>query len=250
MCDCTKAMPVSRIQLFDVLRGVAIGLMAAYHFCFDLNYYGFTHFNFNYDPFWLGFRASILSLFLGLVGISLILATVGGFNLRRYLKRLGWLAACAITVSLSSRMLFPDSWIFFGVLHFILVASILGLAFLRFYWVNLGLGSLLIVAGLTLQHPLFDQPGLQWFGLMTHKPITEDYVPLLPWFGVVLIGLFLGRYFLRSRWNKRLSAWHSSHAIARLLALAGRHSLLIYIAHQPVLMGLVWTASIFMKAGT
>lgn len=243
-------MPASRIQLFDVLRGVAIGLMAAYHFCFDLNYYGFTHFNFNYDPFWLGFRASILSLFLGLVGISLILATVGGFNLRRYLKRLGWLATCAITVSLSSRMLFPDSWIFFGVLHFIFVASILGLAFLRLYWVNLGLGSLLVLVGLTLQHPLFDQPGLQWFGLMTHKPITEDYVPLLPWFGVVLIGLFLGRYFLRSSWNKRIAAWHSSHAIARLLALAGRHSLLIYIAHQPVLMGLVWTASIFMKAGT
>jgi len=241
-------MPVSRIQLFDVLRGVAIGLMAAYHFCFDLNYYGFTHFNFNYDPFWLGFRASILSLFLGLVGISLILATAGGFTLRRYLTRLGWLAACALTVSLSSRMLFPDSWIFFGVLHFILVASILGLAFLRLYRANLGLGGLLIVAGLMLQHPLFDRPGLQWFGLMTHKPITEDYVPLLPWFGVVLIGLFLGRYFLRSSWNKRLSAWHSSHAIARLLALAGRHSLLIYIAHQPVLMGLVWTASIFMKA--
>jgi len=242
-------MSVSRIQLFDILRGVAIGLMATYHFCFDLNYYSFTHFNFNYDPFWLGLRASILSLFLGLVGISLVLSTAGGFNLRRYLRRLVWLAACAITVSLSSRMLFPESWIFFGVLHFIFVASILGLAFLRFYWVNLGTGSLLVLAGLTLQHPLFDQPWLQWIGLMTRKPITEDYVPLLPWFGVVLIGLFLGKLFLRSNWNKRLSAWHSDHATARLLALAGRHSLLIYIVHQPVLMGLVWVASTFMKTG-
>lgn len=242
-------MPVSRIQLFDILRGVAIGLMATYHFCFDLNYYSFTHFNFNYDPFWLDLRALILSLFLGLVGISLALSTAGGFNPRRYFRRLGWLAACAITVSSSSRMLFPDSWIFFGVLHFIFVASILGLAFLRFYWVNLGIGSLLVLAGLTLQHSLFDQPWLQWIGLMTRKPITEDYVPLLPWFGVVLIGLFLGKLFLQSTWNKRLSARHSDHATARLLALAGRHSLLIYMAHQPVLMGLVWAASDFMKIG-
>jgi uncharacterized membrane protein len=240
-------MPASRIQLFDALRGVAIGLMAGYHFCFDLNYYSFTHFNFNQDPFWLGFRALILSLFLGLVGISLILATQGSLNPRRYLRRLGWLAAGAILVSLSSRMLFPNSWIFFGVLHFILVASILGLAFLRFYWVNLGTGSVLILAGLTLQHPTFDQPWLQWVGLMTRKPITEDYVPLLPWFGVVLIGMFLGKLFLRSNWNSRLSAWHSNHASARLLALAGRHSLLVYIVHQPVLMGILWIALILSQ---
>ncbi|MDD5404719.1 MAG: heparan-alpha-glucosaminide N-acetyltransferase [Sulfuricella sp.] len=239
-------MSVGRIQPFDILRGIAIGLMASYHFCFDLNYYGITHFNFNNAPFWLGFRALILSLFLTLAGISLVLATAGGFNPRRYLRRLGWLAACAILVSLASRMLFPDSWIFFGVLHFIFAASILGLAFLRFYWANLCIGSLLIVAGLTLQYPLFDQPWLQWIGLMTHKPITEDYVPLLPWFGVVLIGLFLGKSFVRSDWNKRLPAWRSDRPAARLLALAGRHSLLVYMAHQPVLLGLLWAALSFV----
>jgi len=223
--------------------------MVAYHFCFDLNYYSLAHFNFNYDPFWLGFRALILSMFLGLVGISLALATARGFNPRRYFMRLGWLAACAILVSLSSRVLFPESWIFFGVLHCILVASILGLAFLRLYWPNLVIGGLLILAGLTLQHPLFDQPWMQWIGLMTHKPITEDYVPLLPWFGVVLVGLFFGKLFLRSDWSKRLSGWHSDHASTRLLALSGRHSLLIYIAHQPVLMGLLWAASTVLKIG-
>lgn len=240
---------LGRIPLFDVLRGSAIALMVLYHACFDLNYHGLTHFNFNHDPFWLGFRALILSMFLGLVGISLALATTGGFNPRRYFRRLGWLAACAILVSLSSRMLFPESWIFFGVLHFILVASILGLAFLRLYWINLGTGGLLILAGLTLQHPLFDQPWMQWIGLMTHKPITEDYVPLLPWFGVVLLGLFSGKFFLRSDWSRPLSAWRGDPAAARILTLAGRHSLLIYMAHQPVLMGLLWAASTLLKAG-
>lgn len=242
-------MPLGRIQLFDLLRGVAIALMATYHFCFDLNYYSLTRFNFNYDPFWLDLRALILSLFLSLAGISLVLSTSNGFKPQRYLRRLGWLAASALAVSLSSRVLFPDSWIFFGVLHFILVASILGLSFLRFYWLNLMTGSLLVFAGLTLQHPLFDQPWLQWIGLMTHKPITEDYVPLLPWFGVVLIGMFLGMMYLRSYWSKCFSEWHSNRPIMRLLAFSGRHSLLIYIVHQPVLMGLAWGVSTFMKSG-
>ena len=231
-----------RKQAFDLLRGVAIALMVSYHFCFDLNYHGLTHFDFNHDPFWLGFRAGILSLFLGLVGVSLVFATASGFRPAAYFRRLAWLAGAAILVSLSSALLFPASWIFFGVLHFILVASLLGLLFLRFYWLNLGLGALLLLLGNSLRLPFFDQPAWQWIGLMTHKPITEDYVPLLPWFGVVLIGLFLGKWVLNSEAGRRLGAWHSARPAARLLALAGRHSLAIYLAHQPLLLGLVWAA--------
>ncbi len=231
-----------RKQVFDLLRGVAIVLMVAYHFCFDLNYYAWTQFNFNHDPFWLGFRASILSLFLGLVGVSLVLAGAHGFVPGRYLRRLAWLAAAAAMVSLSSWLMFPDSWIFFGVLHFILVASLLGRLFLRFYWLNLGLGALLLLVGNSVQLPFFDQPGWQWFGLMTHKPITEDYVPLLPWFGVVLIGLFLGKLTQSSEGGRRFGDWHGDHPVARLLALAGRHSLPIYLAHQPLLLALLWGA--------
>jgi uncharacterized membrane protein len=244
-----KATPSNRVQLIDVLRGTAIVLMAAYHFCFDLNYYAFTHFNFNYSLFWLGLRAFILTLFLGLVGISLTLATANGFNPQRYFRRLAWLAACATLVSISSRILFPDSWIFFGVLHFILLASVFGLAFLRLYWGKLILGAGLIAIGLTIQHPLFNHPWLQWFGLMTHKPITEDYVPLLPWFGVVLVGMFLGKRFLRSAWQSPLSGWHSDSVAVKSFALAGRHSLLIYMLHQPVLMGVLYGVAAFKGIG-
>lgn len=237
--SASPALP-GRIQLFDLLRGFAIALMVGYHFCFDLKHYGLAHFDFNHDPFWLVARVFILTLFLGLVGVSLTLSTANGFNLRRTLSRLGWLSAAALLTSAASHMMFPQSWIFFGVLHFILFASIIGLAFLRLYWLNLALGLLILLAGLTLQHAAFDHPWLQWVGFTTRKPITVDYVPLVPWLGIVLIGLFLGKFFLQSPKKAALSGWRSSHPLPRLLALAGRHSLLVYMLHQPVLMGMLW----------
>jgi uncharacterized membrane protein len=232
-----------RVQLFDLMRGLAIALMVGYHFCFDLKHFGLAHFDFNHAPFWLAARTVILSLFLCLVGISLVLSTKNGFDARKYFLRLGWLAAAAALSSIASRMAFPESWIFFGALHFILLASIVGLAFLRLYWANLIFGILIILAGMSLQYTLFDHSWLQWIGLMTHKPFTVDYVPLFPWLGVVLIGLFLGEFFLRCPWMPVLAAWRSEHPAIRALALAGRHSLLVYMLHQPVLMGVLWVAS-------
>lgn len=229
-----------RFAVIDALRGGAVALMVAYHFCFDLQYYGWIQANFNGDPFWLRSRAFIVSLFLCVVGISLVLANRNGIGWRAWLRRFGILAGCAALASASSYALFPRSWIFFGVLHFIAVASVLGLAFLRWPRLDLVMGIILVVVGLTVELPFFDQPGLQWLGLMTYKPIAEDYVPLMPWFGVVLIGLFLGRLALREKRLARLMAWRPKGAPGRSLVFAGRHSLLIYMLHQPLLLGVLY----------
>lgn len=227
----------ARYQVVDLLRGIAILLMFVYHFVFDLVYFKILHINLNHEPFWLGFRGVIVSLFLGLVGISLYLATAHGLRIRSYVQRLAQLAAYAGLVSAASYMLFPRSVIFFGVLHFIVVASVFGLLFTRCYWINLILGAGVILLGFTVQHPVFDQPLLQWFGLMTHKPVTQDYVPLIPWFGVVLLGLFLGKTMYGGGRPSILARWNSQHPVAKLLAFGGRHSLHIYMLHQPVFMG-------------
>ncbi len=240
----TRSGSSSRYLLVDVLRGLAIVLMIVYHFTFDLNYFHQVRVDFYNDPFWLGFRALIVSLFLGLVGVSLYLATRRGLDRRRYLRRLGMVAGCAALVSLGSYLVFPRSMIYFGILHFIAVASVLALPMVRFHWLNLVLGLALLALGLGVQHPLFDHPALHWVGLMTHKPITEDYVPLLPWLGVVLLGIFAGRLLYREP-LPAVARWHSEHPLPRLLALGGRHSLLIYMVHQPLLfgvLGLIFTA--------
>lgn len=226
----------------DVLRGCAVVLMVAYHFSFDLNYYGLLRIDFYNQPFWLNARASIVTLFLGTAGISLVLASRNAINWRSRFLRLGMLAGCAALVTASSYFLFPESWIFFGVLHFIALASLLGLPFLRWHWPTLLAGLALLVIGLSVALPAFDHPWLQWFGLMTYKPITEDYVPLLPWFGVFLTGIFLGQLLLHQPGLATIRVWQPQGRVCRWAAFAGRHSLMIYLLHQPLLMGVLYLA--------
>ena len=226
-----------RLVLVDTLRGFAILLMVIFHFCFDLSYYRLADFDFYTDPFWLHFRTLILSSFLLVMGLSFMLANAHQFNRQLYLRRLGILIASALLITISTWLTFGDRFIFFGVLHFIAVASVFGLLFLRAGWINLFIGIALIVFANLSQFAWFDQTGWRWIGLTTYKPQTEDFVPLLPWFGVVLIGMYLspmiGRLAVKYATMPQLP-------LTNFLALAGRHSLLIYLAHQPLLMGLLW----------
>ncbi|OQY52637.1 MAG: hypothetical protein DRR08_07145 [Candidatus Parabeggiatoa sp. nov. 2] len=220
----------------DAWRGTACVLMIFYHFCYDLNYLQIATFDFYHHPFWLSLRTLIISLFLGLVGISLHLATVSGLRVPAFLRRLAVLLGCAGLISVVTFILFHERFIFFGILHFIALASVLGLLFLRWLWFNFVGGLGLLIVGLSVQHSLFNQPFLQWVGLMTHKPSTEDYVPLLPWFGVVLLGMALGKYLhLKGYLYGQMRS-----VLGRRLAWMGRHSLLIYMLHQPILLGGLW----------
>jgi len=229
-----------RLVIIDLMRGVAIALMVIFHFCFDLAHFGFARFDFYGDAFWLNFRTFILSLFLLLVGISLVLATRKGINVRRFMERLLRVAGGAALVSFATWWMFAERFVFFGVLHFIALASLLGLFFIRKPVIALVLGIALLVVGNSWQFPWFDQAGWRWIGMMTHKPATEDYVPLVPWFGVILIGMVVG--YLLSR-GGRLKAFDSllpaDNAPVRLLAFSGRHSLLIYLVHQPLLFSMI-----------
>lgn len=240
--ESTPARP--RYLIIDVLRGVAIAMMFHYHFSFDLNHFGFIEQDFYRDPFWINYRTLIVSLFLGLVGVSLSLASQQRFNPRSYFRRLGLLIFFAALVSIGSYIQFADRMIFFGILHFIAVASVLGLAFVRFYWLNLLLGTGLIILGSRFQHTFFDQPWLQWLGMMTHKPFTEDYAPLLPWFGVVLLGMFVGKLVFEKHPQLWLQNWHHHDPLSRSLSFAGKHGLIIYMLHQPVFMGLLYLLSL------
>jgi len=238
-----------RYQSLDSLRGCAIALMILFHFSFDLNHFQLLSLDFYHDPFWLVARALIVTLFLLLVGVSLELSARRGLASsafrRAYGRRLVWLLLCAALVSISSYLMSPSRWIYFGILHFIIIASLLGLLFVGRPRISLWLGLTLILPGLFVSFPLFDHPALQWLGLMTHKPQTEDYVPLLPWFGVVLMGVSIGAYWFNDTMPVLLQRFEKGRRDGKqgrmlvVLGWAGRHSLLIYMLHQPILFGML-----------
>jgi uncharacterized membrane protein len=227
---------VNRLALIDALRGGAIAIMVVFHFCFDLSYFGFTTSDFYTDPFWLNARTFILTSFLLLVGVSLMLANERGVDIRQLARRLAILVGSALLISLSTWWLSGERYIYFGVIHFIAFASLFGVLFVRAGTLNLIAGLLLLGIGNYFQFAWFDSPGWRWVGLMTHKPLTDDYVPLLPWFGVVLLGMYLAPWLVS---RARSINEPDSSGTTQLLAFAGRHSLLIYLLHQPLMMGLL-----------
>lgn len=222
-----------RFAFLDAARGFAVWVMIIYHFCYDLVFFKLAPFNLTQDMFWLSFRAMIVSLFLTIVGISLYFALQLKKDWSAYYRRLMILGFAAALVSIGSYWLFGQRFIYFGILHFILIASILALPFLKFNYLNLGLGLILIVLGFAVQHPFFNQPHLHWLGMMTFKPPTEDFVPIVPWFGLVLIGLFLAKQLPISK----LSTWKNDHWLKKTLIFSGQYSLIIYLIHQPILIG-------------
>jgi uncharacterized membrane protein len=236
MPDRPRPAAPSRIAGVDTLRGGALCLMFVYHFSFDLRYYKVIAADFENDPFWLGFRALIVASFMTLVGISLALAYRAGSTPAHFWKRIGVIAACAIAASVGSFVVFPRTFIYFGILHCIAVASILAWPLVRHPRVALVIGIAVIAAGVAFSHPLFDERALSWIGFTTHKPATEDYVPLAPWAGFVLVGVTLGHALARSHYRP-LAPLAKAPTWLRFL---GRHSLFVYMVHQPVLLGVLW----------
>ena len=112
-------MTAPRFDRLDALRGAAIVWMAVFHFGFDLNYYRLLTpvQNLYADPFWTVQRAAIVTLFMFTAGLSQAVAQDAGQGWPRFWKRWAQIAGCALLVSAGSALMFPKSWISFGVLH-------------------------------------------------------------------------------------------------------------------------------------
>lgn len=245
--------PGQRHERVDALRGLAMLWMTAYHFGFDLNHFGFIAQDFYGNPAWTLQRSAIVSLFLFTAGMGQALAVQAGQGWPRFARRWLQIVACAVAVSLASWWMFPASWISFGVLHALALMLLLarwGLVagWLRGPWPWV-LGLLLLTAAPVLNAALqaadaprlaaaLDSRWLYGLGIITHKPYTEDYVPLLPWLGVLLLGVGAAQQLPRAVLAVPV------RRPGRVLAVLGRWSLSYYMLHQPVLIGglMLWLA--------
>ena len=231
----------SRIAVIDVARGVAIVAMVIYHAAYNLSAAGLIAIDVRADLGWTIFARLIAGSFLFLVGVSLVLATESGIVWPSFLRRLGMIVIGAALVSIGTWWFEPDTFVFFGILHLIAVASVLGLLFLRLPSTVLVLASGFFVAlPWSFRSEILDWPPLWWTGLQTVQPVSVDYVPVFPWFGVVLVGIIGGRWINENR--SLVAGWRRQNAAAGLLDLAGRWSLVIYLVHQPILVGIITAA--------
>ncbi|MFN7155406.1 MAG: heparan-alpha-glucosaminide N-acetyltransferase [Acidovorax sp.] len=246
-------MGVSRYDTVDALRGLAMVWMTVFHFCFDLSHFGFWPQNFRSDPFWTTQRTFIVSLFLFCAGLGQAIALHQGQGWDRFGRRWAQIVVCALLVTAGSFVMFPQSFIHFGVLHGMAVTLLIARCTAAWgTWLWLAglialalpplLGHLLTGAWADVA-PMFNGRALNWLGLVSRKPFTEDYVPVLPWLGVLWWGLALGQWTLAHRRQWMLIP---VPRILRPLATLGRWSLSYYMLHQPVMIGLlmvvVWAA--------
>jgi len=240
----TAAARTPRADRLDALRGVAMLWMAAFHFCFDLNHYGLLHpwQNFVHDPFWTWQRTGIVSLFLLCAGAGQALATQAGQRPGRFWRRWAQVAGCAVLVSAGSALMFPQTWISFGVLHGIAVMLLVvrfatrHMATMPARVAMLALALLALLLPQVVSHPFFDSRWTNGVGLVTTLPATEDYVPVLPWVGVMLLGALAVVWITQHR---RAWLYGALPPVLGPLATLGRWPLTFYMVHQPVLIGLV-----------
>jgi uncharacterized membrane protein len=246
-------MPAYRLDRLDSARGAAMVWMTVFHFCFDLNNAGLIQLDFHHNPLWTWQRTCILSLFLLCAGAGQAVAHARGQSWRAFGMRCLQIGAGAALVSLGSWLMFPASYIYFGVLHGMVVMLLITrlMAPWGLWCAALGVGVLAVhgFAGPALSANLgqllgvdMNARGLNWLGLITQLPITEDYVPLFPWLGVMLLG-FAGMHTFLRRAAPSDNPRRPS-VVTRNLARLGRFSLPYYLLHQPVLLGLLWMAGV------
>ena len=215
--------------------------MTVFHFCFDLQHFGYTRQDFYTDPFWTWQRTAIVSLFLLCAGLGQGVAVQQGQSRARFWRRWRLVALCALVVSVGSYFMFPRSFIYFGVLHGVaamLIVARLTAKWGRWLW---PLGALAIASPFVAEQLLagsaaaawFNGMGLNWLGWITAKPVTEDYVPMFPWLGATLVGIAAGHTLMRRDFAPLAAVARAPHALRWL----GRHSLAIYMIHQPILIG-------------
>jgi uncharacterized membrane protein len=248
-----SSLPGERFDRLDALRAVAIVWMAVFHFLFDLNHYGYLQprHSFHHDALWVSQRTVIVSLFLFCAGLGVAVAQAQGQSWARFWRRWAQVAGCAVLVTASSYWMYPKSFIYFGVLHGMAVMLlILRLSAARWrgsdalWWLAGAMVLALAWAAPALVQSdprltVFNERWLNWIGLISHKPITEDYVPLLPWLGLMLWGFAGTRWVLRHR-----PTWLAGPLPpgGRALAVLGTWSLSYYMLHQPVMIGLLSAA--------
>jgi len=214
-----------RIDELDSLKAMALVMMLISNFVTDLNYFGIMDVV-KGDQWWWLARATAF-LFVSISGFSYFLAHQKEYDFSKTLNRTKRLIFWAFLITIITYIFEPSAYVRFGVLHLLALASIVAFPVARKPVYAFGIGIFFLLL------PLSSNLNLVWFGLRETGFFAVDYFPLNPWLGIFFISLAISsqvypdsKPLLEFKWPERW-LWF------------GRNTLIIYVVHQPILIGLL-----------
>ncbi|WP_346865500.1 heparan-alpha-glucosaminide N-acetyltransferase [Methanocalculus sp. MSAO_Arc2] len=234
-----ESTPVSNRDVsLDAARGAAIVALIGYHILFDLWYFDVVSF----DPIVRYLAYPIAGSFIVIAGISLHLKSEyirrRRSDYQRYtyafFKRGGLLLVIGAGITLATWIYPHEGFIIWGILHLIGAGTILAIPFIHLGRWNVLAAALIIIIWLIF-FPVYGPDYLMPFGIYSQELYTLDYWPLIPWFSLILIGIACGS----ALYPEGVITRTGRGTVLQVLAIPGRHSLLIYLAHQPIIIGLL-----------
>jgi uncharacterized membrane protein len=232
-CLTMKGMK-QRSLLIDLTRVMAIGLMIVYHAAFDVQMY----WNWDIDVFqggWYILERITASSFLLLVGISFAISWKATPISQKYWRRGLQILGYGFIVSIVTYVLDPETYVRFGILHLIGIATVLLPLAARLERWNAILGICCIAAGSMMTKSTLVSPVLLPLGIMPGGFRSVDYFPIFPWIGVIFLGAALGSIHL----SRPLPEPSLPRRLAKVITAVSKKSLIIYMLHQPVLIALL-----------
>jgi uncharacterized membrane protein len=233
-----------RFWEIDFFRGVAIILMVIYHIFYDMRFLGISDLDTNSGILLVIGRSASMT-FIFLVGLSLTLSyarakrsSCGNRSLfPKFLKRGAVIFSWGLVITLVTGVLLPKGTIVFGILHLIGVSIILAYPFLELRIKPLVVGWAILFSGFFNPGAYVDFPWLLWLGFRPYGFYSYDYFPLIPWFGLVLLGVSAGNILYRGYRRQFMIRDIGNNSLVKLFGFLGRKSLFIYLVHQPLIIG-------------
>ena len=236
-----------RYSLIDAIRAVAIINMIVYHLCYDI---------FFVFGVWEDFILSTpLYIWERLICCTFIIVSGMSMNFSRHGYRRGIIVnLCGFLITIVTVLISPDQAVWFGILNFLgcamlitfalrhelsRIKPIVGMAvffilFMLFYGIPDRFIGVFSYPLIPLPDALYQYRWLSFLGFLSDDFFSADYFPLLRWIFLYLFGYQLWRFIAEKGYDRCFTKR------IPVLDFIGRHSLIIYLIHQPVLYGVCY----------